>query len=73
MVRFFSLVHTFGYYIYRLDVRIGLEAGITTVKENGTIPLRVRVVNGNLSFPVGVELSTFSRTAIGIYYALHIL
>ena len=37
-----------------------------TVREGGTIPVTVRVINGDLSVPVEVSLSTLSRTAIGM-------
>ena len=38
----------------------------TTVYEGHALPVTVRV-DGDLSVPVKVELSTLSRTAIGIY------
>lgn len=44
-----------------------------TVTEGGIILLTVRVLNGELSDPVEVSLSTFSRTAIGMcskYYTV---
>ena len=49
-----------------LDVEIGLVVNTATVREGGTIPVTVRVINGDLSVPVEVSLSTLSRTAIGM-------
>ncbi|CAI8026308.1 IgGFc-binding protein [Geodia barretti] len=46
------------------DVEIGLVVNTATVREGDTIPVTVRVINGDLSVPVEVSLSTLSRTAI---------